>query len=301
MSLRRMRCILCIFGAFFLSPVLTFAQQSGQNDLIIDDKFFDLEFYDQVWRMRDDKQQEIAETVLQKFKKAALNEPDVKGLSDVTRAIFEGDFNPYFKDVEMALEGLAGVKDLTRDDIPQDKRASLIDQRIMEESDDVPPRLADRRIYLNGVLKGKRNRLWNETFGSLLDLKDTKLNTIVNGKNVTLTGNDLAVRQRIRLSGRRFESDYESILKIDPNLRYDDAITRLQSAGKSHLVEKFKTDIEKIMLYQSGAVSHFRLSSRHADSEFNLLKDYETLREVRYLSKVVGRITAKEEEQKQVD
>ncbi len=220
---------------------------------------------------------DIQEIALERFKQAATD----AGVAhkDVTKAMFEGRFNPDFKDVELAHEGLKPDNSMTLDEVSPGRLKFLID------IEHVKPGELPHLVQLTGEYMGTRNELWNPLFGSIANIGT--VNTMINGETVEMTGKDIAMRLAQRWRGERFETDYG--LKCDPELRYETAMEELKNNNdRGEMFSKLLRDRVDFLLKNGSAVSYFSMQA-YNESKHNLRKDYQDLRKRRYLSKkIVG-------------
>lgn len=245
---------------------------NAQN--VIDDRFFDSEVYIQLSNQDyvdgilvgqpDIKvtRKYVAKLAAEKFEAQAAGLGIPNG--DITKAMFEGRFNPYFEDFKLVYESFGSHDDIRDADIPAD---------YFDRHDGKRP--AD--IFLNGILGSMRNQAFNERYGSLND-KGFQVNTIVHGKTTVLSGSDLAFRQLVRLDGYLFEQAYG--IKVKPEMTYQDAVIAL--GDKQDAIETLEKEVESTMKRQC-AFSHFNLYVKGEDKKYDLQEDYQSLRRNRYL------------------
>ncbi len=262
--------------------------QSGVN---IDDRFFHPEVYAELNSNGFVKgkllghpgktyyRAAIAKIAVEEFKDKAAE----LGIAErnITKAMFEGRFNPYFTDLTLAWEGLGNI-----DDVDPTKITSLIDNLkengMMQESAILP-----ERMYLHGVIAGIRNNVWNNAFGTVRGMGN--VSTIADGKNLELSSKDLMLRQTMRLRGSRFKNAYPTLGR-DENLTYDKAMDKL--SRNPELQAALEAEIEALMKNQC-AYSHFNLGSLDKRSHFNLEKDYYDLRRNRYVPSLSTKVQKK--------
>lgn len=159
--------------------------------------------------------QELGTLALEKLVKLAKK----MGIQEqeITRAIFEGRFNPHFEDFRLAHEGLCPK--LGPEDIPLStillykERGELAVGEVMPKGSNI------------GLLAQVRKQRWNERFGSFTSFEE--IETIINGKEKKVSGKDLALRLVMRLSGINFERDFG--VKPSPDLSYKELHRMLQS------------------------------------------------------------------------
>lgn len=154
---------------------------------------------------------------------------------EISKAIMEGRFNPDPRDLDLAYYGLS-----------------------------------DTTVYTDTNWT-QLSAAWNERFGALSD-PNFSVNTIIGGKEVTMSGHDIAMRRlQWDTSSGRLEHEYG--ISKDSTLSYEETLTSL--ADKPQQQEEFKKAVEHKM--KTTSVASFYLKGQ---------SDYEKLREERYLPKL---------------
>ena len=241
---------------------------------------------------------QVRKEALERFKKKA-KEHGIE-LKDVTKAIFEGRLNPSFgkavagkpserdrygdyTDFDLIYEGLANIEDITARDISEQDRKYMIDVGDMQPGDSLPPLKKRGSTLVKSYVGVKRAALWNEIFGAMDE--NLTVNTIINGKNVEVTGLDLRMRiflkweiqklNKRRRSGSSFEDKYG--FEPDVNLTYEEVKSALTE--KPRLWKEVEEEIRDRIKYEC-AHGYF---SRYWTGQVNPWNDYNDLRQKRYI------------------
>lgn len=258
------------------------------EDIYVSDALFDIDVYDQlddIWRGR----RETVDAKLVDSDGAGLSRADVAPLAlerlilqakavgieenQITKAIFEGQYNPPFEDLLLAWEGLKPPGSMTLEDLSPDRVEHLVEVGIAEPGQ-VPPDL-----YIHGAYIGLRNELWNKRFGSLGSVGD--VTTIVDGQEQTMTPMDIGLCYLQRIKGEHFEGNFG--LHRDPRMTFVQAQTELAvDQGREERAEHLEFAIRQVIERES-VLSLFRMGSTREDDPFNFSRYYRDLREQRYV------------------
>jgi tetratricopeptide (TPR) repeat protein len=193
---------------------------------------------------------QLAVVALERFIQVAAD----RGIpeKEITKAIFEGRLNPDFDDLELAWEALA-------------------------EGQGSP---SSSSGLINVALHNSMSQRWNSRFGSIADVGTVK--TIVNGKEVSRTGNDLLLRLvRYEMVNNQVRDFPRELVLGD--LTYDQMISTLQPKDPAK-VEWLKQKIQNFSGVES-AYSYFERFGVRVDydgkvccEDTRMRKDYHDLR-----------------------
>jgi hypothetical protein len=185
--------------------------------------------------------------------KRVLEQADAAGIAhqDITKAMFEGRFNPDFRDLEIIHEGF---KPATTENM-------------------TPAQIVEHQ-----------NAQWNKTFGDINDMGP--VNTSVNGKDVTLDARDLGMRLTLRFTNTHdFERNFG--IEWDGDLTYDQAVEKICETHPENADQYIKNLDARIdgnpalgvspMLERQCGFSYFRLSAWKPDTGTNFNNDYQNL------------------------
>ncbi len=181
----------------------------------------------------------------------------------ITKAMFEGKYNPDYNDFALAYKGLGTP---TIEEIQRDHPRvinSLVKQGV------VKPGERPHDSYLQAVYAVHRNKLSNETFGSIADIGTVE--TMINGKKTEMTAEDIGLRMLMRLRARRFENSYGSAQNTA--LRYESFFKKLEERSPD-LADSLKSEVMTMMHKQSG-YGYFSLIDLSPEANFHLQRDYE--------------------------
>ncbi|MCF6283594.1 MAG: hypothetical protein L3K26_00155 [Candidatus Hydrogenedentes bacterium] len=244
--------------------------------------------------------QDICTLALKHLEQEAVN-AGISNPKGITRALFEGKFNPDIKDLRLAYDGIEPPKGqamlnhlnencpkfvehliksgtITGDIVKKlDKNGNpLRDERKREVIVSATATEVPSSGYLGAVHAEYRNDKWNEMFGSLKSLQNLETKVVIDGEVQTRTMNaqDIGLRAVMRLSTpERFAKNFG--IRKDANLTYDAAMKQLSNnpVAKAALKDEIQQSLET-----QCAFTYFRLQTWDEDSNFNLLRDYNAIR-----------------------
>lgn len=145
---------------------------------------------------------------------------------DITRAMFEGRFNPAFEDLRLVNMGLC--TGLEENQVPLSLVLQLKENGMMKPGETMPD-----NTYLAPVYNNIRNEKWVERFGDILSIPTIK--TIMGGEEKECSGKDLALRLLFRVgdgsshNGKPEEGILRYFENSEPGLRYMDAVQILKN------------------------------------------------------------------------
>jgi len=231
--------------------------------------------------------EDVAQEAIKIFDARAADE----GLhgSDVTRAMFAGEFNPYMSDLRLVHHsfGTPSIEELIRV-VPHAEIYinHLTEIGVFDTDENDRPVIdeADYDVHLRGMVHAYRDQMWVERYGTIGDIE--QVHTIANGKPETMTGEDIALRAAIRGEGQDFRSDYG--LEYNKLHRYQDVLDRLKAQDPA-LAANFEEQVEAYK--QETAYTFFQKSSSFADSYYNFQRDYMLLRKAMHASHRTARST----------
>ncbi len=208
---------------------------------------------------RDD----VEKIALEIFVKKAANEGIAE--KDISKAMFEGEFNPWFTDAELAFGGLGRPSQYDPDHIAQ-----LNAMDIKENA---------HWNYMDGENQRFRNVEWNKRFGSFDDMNQNndKFITSMNHELKTIDAKDIATRFAMRKMVTTFDDTFG--IKRNSTLTYDDVVKQIKDP---EMLAAFNAEVDHFMKNQS-AISYFQMQAK-AGSNFNLIDDYQNNMQ-RYLNK----------------
>jgi tetratricopeptide (TPR) repeat protein len=275
---RRIALFLFLFSisAVLLVAIPANAQRQNRSGTSLDDRLFQPQVYSQLkssgevegrligpqYAGQKLSRDQVAVIALERFIEAATSNGVPE--KDITKAIFEGRFNPDFEDLQLAGEGFG--KPTAAQLPPGYNQASLQNDEVRE------------RLYAN-----YRDGLWNHRFSSIADMG--LVSTIINGQEVKRSSQDILLRIYMYKNFSELPKYYRQ--NPNANLTYDQMVARFREEYPDISQYQYEVkSLESTLKFRVGhisAYSYFKLVAKDCCPTFDLRKDYEDLRTKIYI------------------